>query len=130
MAPQSPEEWWPLFPEAMREGDTEAVLRLYEPDAAFANPAGRVRIGHADLREEFALSAAARSDFRVTVTKIIQTGDLALLHSEWSVTRPRAASGHALEVLRRQADGRWLLSIGDPFIIGQRSARLQESRTR
>jgi ketosteroid isomerase-like protein len=129
MAPQSPEEWWPLFQEAMREGDVDAALRLYEPDAAFANPAGQVRVGHAALREEFAPSAA-RSDFQVTVTKIIQTGDLALLHSEWSVTRPRAASGHALEVLRRQPDGRWLLAIGDPFTIGRRSAQLQESPVR
>jgi len=44
--------------------------------------------------------------------------DLALLHTEVRITGPRVSSGYALEVLRRQPDGRWLLAIGDPFTIG------------
>jgi uncharacterized protein (TIGR02246 family) len=113
--PRSPERWWPLLQQAMRAGDLEAALRLYEPEAAFANAAGQVRSGHADLREELGLLADAKADFEVTILKVIQNGDLALQHVEWSITRPQATSAYALEVFRRQADGRWLLVIGDPF---------------
>jgi uncharacterized protein (TIGR02246 family) len=119
MEPGSPEEWWPLFQQAMRAGDVEAALRLYEPDAAFASADGQTRHGRAALRDELGPMAEARADFRVTVRKIVQAGDLALIQTEWSVDRPAARSGYALEVLRRQADGRWLLAIGDPFTVGQ-----------
>ncbi|HEU0116169.1 MAG TPA: nuclear transport factor 2 family protein [Thermomicrobiales bacterium] len=119
MVARSPEAWWPLFRQAIAAGDVEAALRLYEPAAAFANAAGLVRLGRADLRRELEPMAEAAADFRVTVRKIIQSGDLALLQSEWSVERPAPGWGYALEVLRRQADGRWLLAIGDPFTIGQ-----------
>ena len=128
MEPRSPEEWWPIFQQAMRAGDVEAVLRLYEPKAVFANAAGQVRSGHAALREEFGPLADTKADFEARINKIVRSGDLALLHSEWSITRPEARSGYALEVLRRQADGRWLLVIGDPFTIGHWSDERHTAR--
>jgi uncharacterized protein (TIGR02246 family) len=119
MGPQSPAEWWPHFQQALLDGDLEAVLALYEPNAVFASPAGPLRHGHAELRQEFAPLAAAKADFTVEVLKFVATDDLALLHSAWRITRPRATSGVALEVLRRQPDGRWLLAIGEPEGAGQ-----------
>jgi uncharacterized protein (TIGR02246 family) len=119
MEARTPEEWAPLFQKAMREGDLEAVLSLYEPGAAFANRAGRVRVGHEQLREEFGPLAEVRSNIAFTPTKIIQSGDIALIHNEAAITSPQNGSGHPIEVLRRQPDGRWLLVIGDPFTIGQ-----------
>jgi hypothetical protein len=69
--------------------------------------------GHADLREELGPLADAKADFEVTIRKIVRSEDIALLLSEVSRTRPEAISGYALGVLRRQADGRRLLAIGD-----------------
>ncbi|HET7095078.1 MAG TPA: nuclear transport factor 2 family protein [Thermomicrobiales bacterium] len=128
MEPNSPEAWWPLFQQAMRAGDVAAALRLYEEDAAFANAAGVVRLGHADLRAELGPMAEAKAVFRVTVNKIIQAGDLALIQTEWSIEQPEPRSGYALEVLRRQADGRWLLAIGDPFTVGRWSQERDAAR--
>jgi uncharacterized protein (TIGR02246 family) len=128
LGPRPPEAWWPLFQQAMRAGDVAAALRLYEPDAAFASTDGQVRLGRADLRDELGPMAEAKADFRVTVRKIIQAGDLALLQSEWSIERPEPRSGYALEVLRRQEDGRWLLAIGDPFTVGQWSRQRNPAR--
>jgi uncharacterized protein (TIGR02246 family) len=118
MEPMNPEDWWPIFQAAMAAGDVEAVLRLYEPEAVFAGPDGRLLTGHAELRQVLAPLANARADFHYTVVKIIRSGELALVHTETCTTRPRPMSGYALEVLRRQPDGRWLLAIGDPFTIG------------
>jgi ketosteroid isomerase-like protein len=119
MEPRTPENWWPLFQAAMAAGDVEAVLRLYEPGAVFAGADRHLLTGHAELRHVMEPLANARADFQYTVVKIIQTGDLALVHSETRLTRPRPSVGYALEVLRRQPDGRWLLAIGDPFTIGE-----------
>jgi len=122
MDPRTPEDWWPLFQAAMRAGDVEAVLRLYEPEAVFASPGDHLLTGHAELRKVLEPLAQARADFHYTVVKIIQTGVLALVHTETRMTRPQPTSGYALEVLRRQPDGHWLLAIGDPFTIGERLA--------
>jgi uncharacterized protein (TIGR02246 family) len=119
MGPQSPTEWWPHFQRALLDGDMEAVLALYERDAVFASPAGPLRHGHDELRPEFAPLVAAKADFTVEVRKIIASDDIALLHSAWRITRPQPMSGIALEVLRRQPDGRWLLAIGEPEGLGQ-----------
>jgi len=121
MEPMSPEDWWPLFQRAMRAGDLDAVLRLYEPGAVFANATGEILAGHAELSAVLGPLADARADFRFSIRKIIQNGDLALVHSDVRTTRSQATPGYALEVLRRQSDGSWLLAIGDPFTIGQRS---------
>ena len=129
MAVRSPTDWWPLFQRAMRAGDLEAVLRLYEPEVAFASTAGQVRSGQAELRQALAPLAEAKADFAVATKKIIQTGDLALLQTEWRITRPRPTSGYALEILRRQEDGNWLLVIGDPFTIGRRDAERELTDT-
>jgi ketosteroid isomerase-like protein len=121
MEPMSPEDWWPLFQRAMHDGDLDVVLRLYEPGAVFASATGEILAGHDALRTVLGPLANARADSQFSIRKIIQNGDLALVHSDVRTTRPQATSGCALEVLRRQSDGSWLLAIGDPFTIRQRS---------
>lgn len=106
MEPKNPENWWPLFQQAMRDGDLEAVLRLYEPGAAFADAAGEIRIGHAEPRSVIEPLANAKTDFHCTIAKIVQAEDLALVHAEVRPTRAESRPGYALEVLQRQADGR------------------------
>lgn len=119
----TPEEWGPLFQQSMRAGDIDAVLNLYEPEASYTNQAGQVRVGHAGLREELGPLATAKTDFTFKVKKVVQSGDVALIHNAWKTTRPQEREGYALEVLRRQPDGRWLLAIGDPFTIGTELAK-------
>jgi uncharacterized protein (TIGR02246 family) len=102
----------------MRDGDAEALLRLYEPEAVIADADGQIQSGHAGVRKLTRPLVEAKANFDFTVKKIIQSGDLALLHTEVRITGPRMSSGYALEVLRRQPDGRWLLALGDPFTVG------------
>ena len=74
MFAKTPEDWGPLFVQAMAAGDLEAVLRLYEPDAAYVNAAGQVRHGHAELRRELALLAEVMTDFTFTTKKSSRPG--------------------------------------------------------
>lgn len=117
MAIDRPEQINQLFVRAMRAGDLEAALALYDADVAFANRAGEVRRGLAALREELAPFAAARAAFVFTVKKVIEAGDTALVHNLWQVDTPEPRRGHAIEVARRQADGTWRWLIGDPFTV-------------
>src|SRR5687768_13570830 len=99
----NPEDWWPSFQRAMRDGDLEAVLRLYEPGASFAAATGQILIGHAELRSVLEPIANAKTDFQYTIVKIVPAEDLALVHAEVRTTRAESRPGYALEVLRQQA---------------------------
>ncbi|MCD6032579.1 MAG: hypothetical protein K0S78_4761, partial [Thermomicrobiales bacterium] len=82
MEPMSPEDWWPHFQRAMHGGDLDAVLRLYESGAVFANATGEILAGHAELRTVLGPLANARADFQFSIRKIIQNGALALVQSD------------------------------------------------
>jgi ketosteroid isomerase-like protein len=117
MPAKTVQEFHELFPEHIRKGDIDAALELYEPGAAFANRNGEVKVGLEALREELSPFAAVRANFKFNPRKIVQAGDIALVHNEWKTTSGQEMSGHAVEVFRRQPDGTWRLVIGDPFTV-------------
>jgi ketosteroid isomerase-like protein len=56
---------------------------------------------------------------KITPTKVLQSGDIALVTSEWTFAGkgPDGAltmSGTSTDVMRRQADGTWLYVIDNP----------------
>ena len=118
MPAQNPEDLGRLFSEAMRAGDLDAVLALYEPGAAMPNQQGDVRTGTDALRQDMAPLADMKADMTIETVKTLVAGDIALSHSRWSMTKPAPMSGRAVEVARRQPDGTWLYVIDDPFTLG------------
>ena len=121
MSAKSPEEICRLFQHAMAEGDLEAVLSVYDPEAVFLNQSGEVKKGEAGLRQELAPFAARKAVFNFDIKQVIQSGDIALMHTEWKVSSPQQMSVYAIEVARRQPDGTWRWLIGDPFTIGRQT---------
>jgi uncharacterized protein (TIGR02246 family) len=119
MPAKSPEEICCLFQQYMREGDIDAVLTVYDPEAVFLNQAGEIRKGGEALRQELGPFAATKASFEFNIKQVIQSGDIALMHTEWKVSSPYQLSVYAIEVARRQADGRWRWLIGDPFTVGR-----------
>jgi ketosteroid isomerase-like protein len=117
MTANTPEQINEHFVKYMREGDIDSVLTLYETGAALANRDGIVKTGTAALREELAVFAQRRQVFEFDIKKVIQAGDVALVHNQWRATSPPGPSGYALEVARRQPDGSWRWLVGDPFTI-------------
>ena len=57
----------------------------------------------------------------IDIKQVIQSGDIALMHTEWKVSSPQQMSVYAIEVARRQPDGTWRWLIGDPFTIGRQT---------
>jgi ketosteroid isomerase-like protein len=99
MSAHTPEDCDRLFAKHVNAGDVGALLDLYEPGCAYVRHDGAVATGHTAIREVMERLLAMRPIIRTTVTKVVRTGD-------------------ALEVVRRQADGRWKFAIDDPFARG------------
>ena len=114
MPANSPEEFCSLFQQYVRGGDIESVLTLYDQEAVFLNQSGETIKGEA-LREKLAPFTAAKTVFNFNIKQVIQSGDIALMHTEWSVSSPQQISLYAIEVARRQKDCTWRWLIGDPI---------------
>jgi uncharacterized protein (TIGR02246 family) len=104
----------------MADGDLDAVLSLYDPEAVFVRESGRVTSTRDELRQELAPLVATRPRFAYVVQLVAEAGDTALMHTDWAVTEPQPLQSRAVEVARRQADGTWRWLIGDPFTVGKR----------
>ena len=124
MPATNPEQICHLFRQYMAQGDLEALLSLYDPEVAFLNQAGEVKRGKEELRGEVAPFASARATFNFNIRQIIQSGDIALMHTHWTISSssPQPMSQYAIEVARREPDGSWCWLIGDPFTVGKNTA--------
>ncbi|HKS51134.1 MAG TPA: SgcJ/EcaC family oxidoreductase [Pseudonocardiaceae bacterium] len=105
---------------AINAGDLEAMVSLYEREALFIS-SGQVAAGLEAIRETIAGFLATKPSFELNVASLHQAGDLALEYYEWKLEgtdpdgKPMVLSGTGSAVLRRQADGRWLYVIDNPF---------------
>jgi ketosteroid isomerase-like protein len=122
MSAKSPEDICRLFQQYMAEGDIDLVLSVYDPEAVFLNQSGEVKQGRQGLRQELAPFATAKTIFDFNILQVIQSGDIALMHTKWQVSSPQPMSVYAIEVARRQPDGTWRWLIGDPFTVGRQAA--------
>ncbi len=118
MPASNPEDVGRLIVEAIGNGDVDAVIAMYEPEAAMPNQQGEVFSGTDALRQTLAPFIASKPDLKVEVEKVIRAGDIALLYSRWSMTNPEPASGRTVAVARRQPDGTWLFIVDDPVTLG------------
>ena len=119
--PRTPEDTDRLFAERINVGDVDGVVALYEARATLVRQDGTSAIGTAAIRDEIAALAALRPRIAMHVVKVISGGDdVAVLYNDWRATGtgPDGAhleiSGHATEVVRRQADGTWRFIVDDP----------------
>ena len=122
MPARSPEEICSLFRQYMAAGDIESLLSIYDPEVAFLSQSREVRNGKQELRKELAPLAAAKANFNFDITQVVQSGDIALMHTKWEVSFPQQMSVYAIEVARRQPDGTWCWLIGDPYTVGRNTA--------
>lgn len=106
-----------LVDEAFNRGDLEGVLALYEDDAVMVYRPGMVVRGKAGLRETFAGLLRLQATARQEKTLVLETGDLALFTSRWTVKgispdgKVISRGGCGSATLRRQAGGGWRIAI-------------------
>jgi uncharacterized protein (TIGR02246 family) len=121
MSARTPEESHALFQRHFLAEDMDALLALYEPDAVLVPQPGTIARGHAAIREALAGFLAMKGTFRMQPTKAIRADDVAILFATWTLDAkapdgsPIHLEGQTADVVRRHADGRWLLAIDSPF---------------
>jgi uncharacterized protein (TIGR02246 family) len=119
MPADSPAAICRIFREAMAAGDIDRVLGVYDPEVVFLSASGEARKGKQQLRRELAPLVAARPEFAFDIKQIVDAGEIALMHTVWTVSHPQPTTVYAIEVARRQPDGSWRWLIGDPFTVGK-----------
>lgn len=118
---KTPEDCDRRFAECVQAGQLDDLVGLYEPDACFVHRDGTVVIGHSEIRRALGRLTGVSTIIDMHVVKVIESEGVAVLYNDWH-SRTTAAdgtvtetTGKALEIVRRQPDGRWLFAIDDPF---------------
>jgi len=121
MVKGNPVELDRLFEHALNAGDIDALVALYEPQAALMPSPGNVVVGAAAIREALAGFLAAKPTITTSGKLVAQTGDVALLANRWTLNmtgpdgKPTTMTGNAVELARRQPAGHWLFAMDMPF---------------
>ena len=124
MKASSPFEAITQFIDAMRQGNLDAALNMYEPDGSFVAQPGVIVTGIQSLRDALAGFAAMKPVLSVEAYQVVEAGDIALYCSRWNLRakdqegKPVEMSGQATNVLRRQPSGSWLIAVDNPWGTG------------
>jgi len=109
------------FSELLADRDLDAMVALYEPDAAFVPQPGTTVAGHDEIRAALEGFLAVKPRMEGTIQKVLEAGDTALVANSWRLTgtAPDGSPVHmkatSADVLRRRADGSWGILIDDPW---------------
>jgi ketosteroid isomerase-like protein len=105
-----PEDITRLFVERANTGDAAGIAALYEEDAVMAFPPGEQTVGREAIRAlwEKVLAQAPHFEFEDPLPTLV-SGDIAL-----TSTPAKDGTGVRAQVVRRQADGRWLRLLDQP----------------
>lgn len=117
----TPEQALRSIVDGINTGSLDALMRLYEPEAAFAIQPGSLSHGLPGIREALASFMAMKGKLDLNVTRVLEASDLALVTTVWSFTgtgpdgEPVKLAAQSADVLRRQADGTWRFVIDNPW---------------
>jgi ketosteroid isomerase-like protein len=113
-----------LLDEAFCSGDVDAILSYYEDGATMVVQPGTLATGKPELRRAFEnIFRLFGSPPVVTQekTSIIESGDIALFTSKWSLTGATASGpeisreGYSSAVFRKQPDSNWKVVVDNSW---------------
>jgi uncharacterized protein (TIGR02246 family) len=117
----TPEQVLRSIVEGINSGNLEALMSLYEPQAAFARQPGNLAHGLPGIREGLAGFIAMKGTLDLEVTRVLEANGLALVIGVWSFAgtgpdgEPVRLEARNADVLRRQPDGTWRFVIDNPW---------------
>ena len=121
MSRGTPEEVLQAIVDGINTGNLEALMTLYEPEAAFAHQPGSLAHGLPAIGESLSAFIHMKGTLDLKVTRVLEAGGLALVAGVWSFTgtgsdgKPVTLTGRNGDVMRRQADGSWRFVIDNPW---------------
>jgi uncharacterized protein (TIGR02246 family) len=124
MSVREPHDWPTVFEKNLDAGDLEQIVSLYEPGAVFVSPSGETLVGRDQIRQVLAGLIEKKARFESHVVRAVTVADIAVLYTNFQGTVMEAPDklaevrSHAIDVLRRQSDGKGKLIVGDPKARG------------
>ena len=121
MSRETPEQVLETIVDGINTGNLDALMAVYEPESAFATQPGSLAQGLTGVREAVGAFVAMKGKLDLKVTRVLKTSDLALVATVWSFKgtgpdgKPVSLAGKSADVMRRQADGLWLMVIDNPW---------------
>ena len=121
MSNQRPETVIERFSQLLAEGELDAMVELYEPDATFVPQPGETVTGRDAIRAALNGFLAVEPRMTGTIEKVLCAGDTALVANRWSLAgtapdgTPVEMGATSADVLRRRSDGSWGILIDDPW---------------
>jgi ketosteroid isomerase-like protein len=122
MPATEPEQMHGLFQQAFNAGDIEALMALYEADAALIPQPGVTVEGSAAIRDSLRWFLDRRGTITLDTKLVVRVGDLAYLSNRWSLTggtmpdgSPAELGATTAELARQQVDGTWLYVIDNAW---------------
>lgn len=121
MAGRTPSETVQQLLAALSKGDLEAAVALYEPDAVMLAEPGKPARGKAAIRAALAGFIALKPTVISEADQTIEGNGVALYCSKWSLNgtspdgKPIRMHATSTDILRRQADGTWLIAVDNPW---------------
>jgi uncharacterized protein (TIGR02246 family) len=122
MPATEPEQIHRLFEQAFNAGDVEALMALYEPDAALIPQPGAMAEGTTAIRDSLRWFLDRRGTITLETKLVVRVGDLAFLANRWSLSggtmpdgSPAELGATTAEVARRQPDGTWRYVIDNAW---------------
>ena len=118
---RTPEECDQRFAECVESGSLDDLVALYERGASLVQHDGSVATGHSEIRRVLAYLTSVRTRMQMNILRVVESDGLAVVYNDWVSFRTGTdgavteRTGRAIEIVRRQADGRWLFVIDDPF---------------
>jgi uncharacterized protein (TIGR02246 family) len=109
------------FADLLAEGDLDALVDLYEPEAAFAPRPGEAVSGRNAIREALRPFLALEPRMTGKIERVLLAGDTALVANRWTLTGTQPDGGAielcgvSADVMRRREDGSWGIAIDDPW---------------
>lgn len=121
MSNRTPEEILQSIVDGINAGNIESLMKLYEPESCFAFQPGEIVRGQQGVRQSLQAFIDMKGKLELKVTRVILTGNLALVISKWTFNgigtngSPAKLTGTASDVLRQQSDGTWRMIIDNPW---------------
>ncbi len=121
MSKGTPEQVLKSIVDGINAGNIDALMPLYEPQAAFASQPGSLSHGLSGVREALSGFISMKGKLDLKVTRVLEVSDLALVATVWSFNgtgpdgKPVKLAAKSADVLRRQSDGSWRFVIDNPW---------------
>jgi ketosteroid isomerase-like protein len=102
---------------AFNTGDVATVMSMYDTAGIIVLEPNKPVSGNDKFEESIKAILSIKGKMEIKTVYCLQTGDIALGRSEWSITDGDEVkiSAKGIEVMKRQADGAWKIIIDHAF---------------